>query len=101
MILMRSVTVMLLILCLVSAMSIIWIRHQNRVFLPELYARYVVRDDLNIEWRKLLAERTTLTRQVKLKSWARRVGEMQAPEADIVLILKKRPTDWLLLEGWK
>lgn len=98
---MRSLTVLLLIVCLVSALSIIWVRHHNRVLLPELHARYVVRDDLNIEWRELLAERTTLTRQVKLKNWARQVGKMSLPEADIVLILKKRPTDWLLLEGWE
>ena len=98
---MRSLSICLLVVCLVSALSIVWIRHQNRVFLPDLHARYSVRDDLNIEWRNLLAERATLLRQEKLKSWARLVGNMRSPDEEVVLILKKHPTDWLLLEGWK
>jgi len=98
---MRSLSALLLVLCLAAALSIVWIRHQNRVMLPDLHARYSVRDDLNIEWRKLLAERATLLRQEKLKSWAQMAGKMHMPNQQIVLILKKHPTDWLLLEGWK
>ncbi len=98
---MRSLSFCLIIICLVSATSIVWIRHQNRVALPDLHARYALRDDLNIEWHKLLAERATLLRQDKVKSWARVVGKMHVPDEEVVLIIKKHPTDWLLLEGWK
>lgn len=95
---MRSLSVFLIFICLVSALSVVWIRHENRVLLPQLHNRYALRDDLNIEWRKLLAERSTLSRHDQMKSWAKKVGKMSTPNEDVVLYLKKRYAEWVLLE---
>ncbi len=95
---MRSLSVMLIIVCLVSAFSVVWIRYENRVLSPQLHARYALRDDLNIEWRKLLAERSTLARHDQMKNWANKVGKMSMPSEDVVVYLKKRYTEWVLLE---
>ena len=95
---MRSLSVMLIIVCLVSAFSVVWIRYENRVLSPQLHARYALRDDLNIEWRKLLAERSTLARHDQMKNWASKVGKMSMPSEDVVVYLKKRYTEWVLLE---
>lgn len=89
---------MLIIVCLVSAFSVVWIRYENRVLSPQLHARYALRDDLNIEWRKLLAERSTLARHDQMKNWANKVGKMSMPSEDVVVYLKKRYTEWVLLE---
>ncbi len=95
---MRTLFVGLIAFCLLSALSIVWIRHENRVLLPILYERYAQRDDLNIEWRNLLAERATLSRRAQLKNWASTVGKMNEPDRDVVLFLKKQSNDWLYLE---
>lgn len=95
---MRSLSVMLIVVCLVSAFSVVWIRYENRLLSPQLHARYALRDDLNIEWRKLLAERSTLARHDQMKNWANKVGKMSMPSEDVVVYLKKRYTEWVLLE---
>ena len=89
---------MLIVVCLVSAFSVVWIRYENRVLSPQLHARYALRDDMNIEWRKLLAERSTLSRHDQMKNWANKVGKMSMPSEDVVVYLKKRYTEWVLLE---
>ena len=89
---------MLIVVCLVSAFSVVWIRYENRLLSPQLHARYALRDDLNIEWRKLLAERSTLARHDQMKNWANQVGKMGMPSEDVVVYLKKRYTEWVLLE---
>lgn len=95
---MRSQSVILIFVCLVSTLSVVWVRHENRVLLPQLHERYAVRDDLNIEWRKLLAERSTLSRHDQMKGWAKKVGKMSPPSEDVVLYLKRGYTEWVLLE---
>ena len=96
---MRSATtIFLLAFCLVSALSLIWIRQENRILTPQLHDRYSVRDDLNIEWRELLAQHSVVSRRESLKTWTEREGSMHAPEKEIVLLLKKQKTDWLSVE---
>ena len=97
---MRSVTtIFLLAFCLVSALSLIWIRQENRVLTPHLHDRYSVRDELNIEWRELLAQHSVASRRENLKTWTEREGNMHAPDKEIVLLLKKQNPDWLSVEG--
>lgn len=97
---MRSVTTLfLLAFCLVSALSLIWIRQENRILTPQLHDRYSVRDELNIEWRELLAQHSVVSRRENLKTWTEREGNMHAPDKEIVLLLKKQKPDWLSVEG--
>jgi cell division protein FtsL len=86
---MRSITYMLVFVCLASVIAVIWVRHENREVFVELQALYHHRDDLNIEWRNLLTERTSLTRYDQLENWAQTNVKMQAPEERLVLLLDK------------
>ena len=86
---MRKVTYMLIFVCLASVIAIIWVRHENREVFVELQALYHHRDNLNIEWRNLLTERTSLTRHDQLENWAQTNVKMQAPEEQLVLLLHK------------
>ncbi len=86
---MRKVTYMLIFVCLASVIAVIWVRHENREVFVELQALYHHRDDLNIEWRNLLTERTSLTRHDQLENWAQINVKMQAPEEQLVLLLHK------------
>lgn len=97
---MRSATsIFLLAFCLVSALSLIWIRQENRILTPQLHDRYSLRDNLNIEWRELLAQHSVVSRRESLKSWTEREGKMHAPEKEIVLLLQKQKSEWLSVEG--
>ncbi len=93
-------TFCLLGVLLTSTLGLIWVRQENRVITPQLHARYAMRDDLNIEWRELLAQRSVLSRRENLKRWSEQVGNMQVPQEEVVLVIKKRTTDWQLLEGY-
>ena len=84
---MRKVTYMLIFVCLASVIAVIWVRHENREVFVELQALYHHRDDLNIEWRNLLTERTSLTRHDQLENWAQTNVKMQAPEEQLILLL--------------
>ena len=86
---MRSITYMLVFVCLASVIAVIWVRHENREVFVELQALYHHRDDLNIKWRNLLTERTSLTRYDQLENWAQTNVKMQAPEERLVLLLDK------------
>ena len=86
---MRSITYMLVFVCLASVIAVIWVRHENREVFVELQALYHHRDDLNIEWRNLLTERTSLNRYDQLENWAQTNAKMQAPEERLVLLLDK------------
>jgi cell division protein FtsL len=86
---MRKVTYMLIFVCLASVIAVIWVRHENREVFVELQALYHHRDNLNIEWRNLLTERTSLTRHDQLENWAQTNVKMQAPEEQLVLLLEK------------
>ena len=86
---MRKVTYMLIFVCLASVIAVIWVRHENREVFVELQALYHHRDNLNIEWRNLLTERTALTRHDQLENWAQTNVKMQAPEEQVVLLLEK------------
>ncbi len=86
---MRKVVYMLIFVCLASVIAVIWVRHENREIFVELQALYHHRDDLNIEWRNLLIERTALTRHNLLENWAQTNAKMRAPEEQLVLLLHK------------
>ena len=63
---MHKTIVTLSILCLMTALSVIWVRHENRQSFAMLQALYETRDDLYIERRKLMIERVAVSRTNRL-----------------------------------
>ena len=84
---MRSVNFFLIFVCVVTAMSVVWVRHENREAVIELHNEYEIRDDLNIEWQRLLIEQTAWSRSDQLQNWANAGDQMKAPQQEYVLIL--------------
>ena len=82
---MRSLVYITTVICLVSAIAVVGIRHENRISFIELQTLHEERDDLNIEWRRLLLERAALSRYKQLESWAQTNLNMQKPETQFVL----------------
>lgn len=56
---MYRLMVLLVVLAMFSAASVILIRNQSRSIFIQAQAEQKSRDDLNIEWNKLLTERST------------------------------------------
>ncbi len=94
---MRKFNYLLILICLVTAAGTVWIRHENRAVIPQLQARYDLRDNLNIEWRRLLIERTAWMRYEQLENWVRTDGTMKLPDEDFVLLMGDKQ-DYLIQE---
>ena len=66
--------------CLVSAVSIVWVRHETRINFVNLQTAYQVRDQLNHEWRRLLVEKEAFSGRHHLKSWTESNLAMRRPD---------------------
>ena len=91
---MRKVIHFLIFICFVSAIAVIWVRHENREQIVELHYIYEERDNLNIEWQRLLIELTAMSRYDQLENWARANDSMQPPtEQGVVFLNAQRASD--------
>ena len=87
---MRKFIHLLIFVCFISAIAVIWVRHENREQIIELHYIYEERDNLNIEWQRLLIELTAMSRYDQLENWARANDSMQAPDEEGVVFLNAR-----------
>lgn len=71
-----------------SAIAVIWVRHENREQIVDLHYIYEERDNLNIEWQRLLIELTAMSRYDQLENWARVNDSMHQPSEQAVIFLK-------------
>ena len=76
----RIVALFAAAVCLVSAISIVWVRHETRINFVHLQEAYQVRDQLNHEWRRLLVEKGAFSSRFHLKSWTESKLAMRRPE---------------------
>ena len=84
---MRALIYVIAVICLISAVAVVGVRHENRISFIELQALYQERDNLNIEWRRLLLEQAALSRYKQLEDWASSNLTMESPEQQIVLLV--------------
>jgi cell division protein FtsL len=61
----------LLVLLLVSALAVVYAKHQGRKLFVELQALREARDSMDIEWGQLQLEQSTLTTQGQVERAAR------------------------------
>ncbi len=82
----RTVTIVAIVAFLVTAVSVVWVRHEIRATYAELHSKYQVRDELNREWRRLLVEQAAFSAQIHLRNWAESNLEMHYPTAIHLLL---------------
>lgn len=73
----------------VSAVSVVYVRHQHRVVFIELQKVLATRDSLTSEWSQLLLEQSTWSFHHVVEKKARRRLEMTTPAADQIRIVAK------------
>ncbi|MGB5474454.1 MAG: cell division protein FtsL [Gammaproteobacteria bacterium] len=78
----------LLLLVIVSAVAVVYSKHQGRKLFVELQALGKERDSMDIEWGQLQLEQGTLTTQGKIEKIARERLGMAGLGADAMVIVK-------------
>lgn len=81
------ITLALLFAVLVSALGVVWTRHESRVLFVQLTALQNQRDELNIEYGKLELEQATYAEPRRIDDEARqKLGMIDPPPQDIRLL---------------
>lgn len=78
----------LTLLVIISALSVVYVKHENRKHFVELQGLYKERDEMNIEWGQLQLEQSTWATHSRIEGVAReRLGMVNVPQ-DKVMIIK-------------
>jgi cell division protein FtsL len=85
----RRATV-LLILVVISALSIIGLRQQSRTSFAELQTLRAERDNLNIEWGRLLLEQGAWSQHQRVEQIAQSRLGMKIPDSRQVVVISSR-----------
>ncbi|AAZ26922.1 MULTISPECIES: cell division protein FtsL [Colwellia] len=82
-----SVTYILLLFVVMSSFSVIYYSHINRQTTSELEVLLSQKDDLNIEWRNLLLEQSSLAEHSAIESKAKNLLDMKRPNGNSEVIV--------------
>lgn len=83
----RTVLLFMLAAVLASALGVVYVKHQSRKLFVELQELQKNRDELNIEWGKLLLELSTLATPTRVERIARDKLGMKPPSPEKIIIV--------------
>jgi len=83
----RGLTLVLVLLVLGGALGVVYTTHESRKLFVELQVLQRVRDELNIEWGRLLLEQSTLATPTRVENIARRKLGMKPPAPERIVIV--------------
>jgi cell division protein FtsL len=84
----RAVVALLGVAVFLSAIALIDARHQNRVLFEQLEQQHQDRDQLNIDWGRLLLEQSTWSTHAYIEQSATQKLDMGSPADPQVLVGK-------------
>lgn len=73
---------------MVSALGVVYSRHESRKLFVELQSLQEQRDEMNVEWGRLQLEQSTWTTHGRVADTARERLNMVVPETKSIRILK-------------
>ena len=73
----------------VSALAVVYAKHQNRKLYAELTSLYKERDAMNVEWGRLQLEQSTWATHGRIEKIARQRLHMRNVDYDKVVIVKQ------------
>ncbi|MBP9722023.1 MAG: cell division protein FtsL [Gammaproteobacteria bacterium] len=82
------ITLLLLLSNFIVSMSVIYVRHINRINMAELQRLVAEQNSLYQEWTQLLLEQSTLTSYNRVDSIASKELSMRAPNWDETTLIK-------------
>ena len=83
-----AIVLALLIGVVVSAVGVVWTRHENRVLFVSLTAQQNERDSLNIEYGRLELEQATYAEPRRINEEARQTLGMFEPRPQDIRLLR-------------
>lgn len=84
---MRSVIALLALAVVFSSLSLVYVRHQNRVKFVQLRDLETQRDELEIDWRELLIESRSVSKHHRVDKDARSVLGMNLPDPSNIIVV--------------
>ncbi|MFQ3333625.1 MAG: cell division protein FtsL [Woeseiaceae bacterium] len=81
---------MCIVLCIFSAVAIIYIKHQSRELFIELEALNAERDKLNIQWSELKTEENVWATPMRIEREAINKLNLQRPPIKKIKVYEKR-----------
>lgn len=78
---------LLVLAVIVSALGVVYTKHQSRKLFVALQGLEAERDEMNIEWGQLQLEQGTSATHVKVEKVAREQLKMTTPAPDTVVIV--------------
>lgn len=78
----------LVALVVISALGVVYAKHQSRKLFVELQTLQAARDDLDVEWGQLQLEQSTWATHGRVESIAGAKLGMSIPEPNQVVVLK-------------
>lgn len=84
---MRTLTIALVFVLVVSSIALVRLRHANRQQFVELQQLYKQRDDLNIGWGQLQIEKRTYAKHDRIERYAVSSLNMHVPQPNELVIV--------------
>jgi cell division protein FtsL len=79
---------LLLAVLVVTSLGVVYAKHQSRKLFVNLQALQDERDQLNIEWGRLLLEQSTWATPTRVEAMARQRLGMRVPSSDKLVIVR-------------
>ena len=77
------------IVCVTSAMALVYTKHESRRLFVELETLTGERDELNIEWGQLQIEQSTWATHARIEQVATDDLELMRPEATEIFVIER------------
>jgi cell division protein FtsL len=78
------------VICVVSAMALVYTRHESRKLFIELEQLTTDRDELNIEWGQLQIEQSTWATHARIERVATEELALSRPEATEIFVIERQ-----------
>ena len=77
------------IVCVLSAIALVYTKHESRKLFVELETLTNERDELNIEWGQLQIEQSTWAQQARIEQVASEDLSLVRPEAQEIVVIER------------
>lgn len=78
------------VVCVVSAVALIYTKHQSRKLFVELEQLTVERDELNIEWGQLQIEQSTWATHARIEKVATEELSLMRPKSSEIYVIERQ-----------
>ena len=83
-------TIVFAIVCVMSAMALVFTKHESRKLFVELESLTTERDELNIEWGQLQIEQSTWATHARIEKVATEELSLVRPEPSEIYVIERQ-----------